>query len=270
MVSSLTGPTSDWASGGLWDMTERVQVITFIGAGGKTTCLRSITQEIESAGQLVIATTTTKVFPEKHFKAWRNLLPPLQDQENACFWYAKVEDESGKWVGPSIKMVNDALARDLLSIPKRFWVIEGDGARERKLKCWGPHEPQIPMFTKCAVLVVDRGLWGEILQETQVHRPERCQGLLGQVWNAENAWSYFLKSPVFAPRYGHLSWVILLNSPDECAENKESMSPKDLQELCHRWVGIRQDLDEQNHRPKHLRLAAGDAKGEKLQWFDLW
>jgi len=68
MASSETGLPNSWASGSLWDVTGRAQVVTFIGAGGKTTCLRSITREIDSAGHRVIATTTTKVFPEKLMK----------------------------------------------------------------------------------------------------------------------------------------------------------------------------------------------------------
>jgi len=262
-MNHLLGSDIRGKSGGLWDMTNRAQVITFIGAGGKTTSLKALTKEIESAGQRVIATTTTKVFPMQDFKDWRNTAPPPSTLDEACFWYTQIEDESGKWLGPPLQTIDDAIAADFH--PKRFWVIEGDGARELKLKCWAPHEPQIPQRTRCAVLVLDRGLWGKVLLADQVHRWEHCPNLLGQVWNAERAWNYFFGSPVFAPQYKRMDWVILLNGPGKYVES-ESV----LQKLSQRWVEIQQDVKDLNTKPGHLRLAAGDAKEGKLQWFDLW
>ena len=201
---------------------------------------------------------------------WENpCCPPLQEQKGACFWYAQAEGESGKWVGPSLKVVDEAIAEDLLA--ERFWVIEGDGARERKLKCWGPHEPQIPARSDCAVLVLDGGLWGRDLQVGQVHRPERCPELIGRVWNAESAWPYFLRSPVFALQYQQMPWVILLNCHGENVENEDLAKPVELlRDIKYRWAEIQQKSLDPKNRPRHLRIAAGDAKEGKLQWFDLW
>ena len=322
MASSDTGLQNSWGSGGLWDMTRRVQVVTFIGAGGKTTCLHSITQELESLGKPVIATTTTKVFPEKHMSSWVSDDPP-KSQDKACFWYAKVEDKSGKWIGPTVNAVDTAISDDLLSfkcrdnqeseqtrkasidassgtvpglhtdassslssVPdmhdlhldqrKRYWVIEGDGARGLRLKCWEPHEPQIPLQSNCAVLVLDRRLWGKVLQPNQVHRPQRCSDLLGSVWNAESSWHYFLGSPVFSTLYRKLAWVILLNGPGEIIKTvnpminqKASEDINILGELSQKWVEIQARANNLN-RPTHLRLAVGDAKEGAIQWCDLW
>ncbi|ODA41224.1 hypothetical protein [Desulfosporosinus sp. BG] len=284
MAGTGTWLPKSWERGSLWAMTRCGQVVTFIGAGGKTTCLQSITQEIEKAGQRVVATTTTKVFPEELMYCWKNPNPPPYEQERACFWYVDVMEESGKWVGPPLKAVDDAILEDVWMFEKsgvqvgvlgetpqgaspsgkRFWVIEGDGARRLKLKCWEPHEPQIPRRSDCVVLVLDGGLWGRVLQAEQVHRPESCLDLLGHVWNAEQAWRYFLRSPVFAAQYVHMSWVILLNT-------KVSLDlEKPLLDLNRRWTEIQRGVNELEYRPKHLRLAAGDAKEGKLQWFDLW
>ena len=267
MVSSEQESQNNWASGSLWDMTGRKQVITFIGAGGKTTCLQAITREIVAARQRVIATTTTKVFPEQHIEGWKNSFPPPPSLADACFWYNRVEDESGKWIGPPVQVVDKAIASTSpRTVPELHWVIEGDGARGRKLKCWGPHEPQIPERTECAVLVLDRSLWGNVLLTDQVHRWESCQNLLGQVWNAEMAWNYFLSSPVFAPQYEHMTWVILLNSPRKNAEDEGLI----LRNLSHRCEEIRQDINDLKSKPRHLRLSTGDAKEGELRWFDLW
>ena len=281
------GLPNSWANGSLWDMTSRGQVVTFIGAGGKTTCLRSLTQEIESMEQQVIATTTTKVFPEKLMNSWKNPNPPSFEQEGACFWYIDVMEGSGKWIGPPLEAVDEAIerARAVLdegaihelplhasgstkTVPKLpklpHWVIEGDGARGLKLKCWESHEPQIPQQSDCVVLVLDGSLWGRVLQAEDIHRPAVCQNLVGHVWNAEKAWGYILKSPVFAPKYRHMSGVVLLNA----RAARDSDQP--LLELRHRWAEIQRDVNDLEYRPKHLRLAAGDAKEGKLQWFELW
>ncbi|TGE36196.1 putative selenium-dependent hydroxylase accessory protein YqeC [Desulfosporosinus fructosivorans] len=302
MASADTELPNSWASGSLWCMTGRVQVVTFIGAGGKTTCLRTLTEEINAAGQRVIATTTTKVFPEESMKGWENIAPPPFEQDGACFWYLKVEDKSGKWMGPPVQTVDAAIAssrtnldigtirelpvheglgvgtinelpvhgsasaRTVPNLHDRYWVIEGDGARRLKLKCWEPHEPQIPQQSDCIVLVLDGGLWGNVLQEEHVHRTDRCPDLLGHVWNAEMAWNYFLRSPVFAPQYGQMSWVILLNCHGENAGNALGA----LLDLNQRWGGIQRESKDLKDLPNHLRIAAGDAKEGELQWFDLW
>lgn len=273
MADSETGLSNSRASGSLWDMTGRVPVVTFIGAGGKTTCLRSLTQEIISAGKPVIATTTTKVFPEDSMKAWKNPNPPFGEQAGAYFWYVDMLEEKGKWIGPCLSSVDAAIGRAgiIPNLQDLHWVIEGDGARELKLKCWEPHEPQIPRRSDCVVLVLDGGLWRKILQAEQVHRPAVCLDLLGHVWNAEQAWCYFLRSPVFAPRYGQMSWVILMNIHGRNAENEDLVEPlKCLHDLRRRWIEIQREIKDLEYLPKHLRIATGDAKEGKLQWFDLW
>jgi probable selenium-dependent hydroxylase accessory protein YqeC len=285
------------SQGSLWEMTGQAQIITLIGAGGKTTCLRSLTKEIHTAGHRVIATTTTKVFPDQEFKAWKQPDPPRLEETEAVFWYIKAEKESGKWLGPSSQVVDEAIQKDihekrfkvlrfeeqehsevLLESLKRYWVIEGDGARRLHLKCWASHEPQIPLRSNCAILVIDRNLWGKVLQAEQVHRWELCQELIGQVWNEESFWRYILKSPVFYPQYAHMSWVVLLNSSDKIYNKLNSLDTyysgdilgAALKKLYVQGLKMPLEIVESENKPLHLSLAEGDAKEGKLQWFDLW
>lgn len=290
MANLEIGLTTSWASGSLWDMTMHSQVVTFIGAGGKTTCCRSMTKELESAGLQVIATTTTKVLPEKHMKVWKGSDPPPNKQDGSCFWYVKSKDSDGKWIGPSVQAVDAAIesasayasasvsSSTVPDLQDLYWVIEGDGARGLRLKCWEWYEPQIPRRSNCAVLVLDRDLWGNLLQPKHVHRPERCSDLLGHIWNTESAWRYFLRSPVFDPTYKSLSWVILLNSPNKDAEmsdskfiqKSEAIDTEPLKELSQAWIEVQEQAVKLNDRPIHLRLAVGDAKEGIIQWYDLW
>jgi len=260
-------------SGSLWSMTNHSSVTTFIGAGGKTTCLQVLTDQISSAGREVVATTTTKVYPEEHIKGWRSIDAPPR-QKDPWFWYDCVEPDSGKWLGPSITAVDHAIAKDLDMIDSRAWVIEGDGARGHKLKCWESYEPQIPQHTDCAVLVLGRELWGQVLKPDHVHRFYLCKDLLGQVWEADTSWRYFLRSPIFHPQYAPMSWVILLNGPGKTISNKQSTDPLDPLDLLHflnvKWSELKQNNEKiVDRKPRHLRLAAGDVK-EELLWSDLW
>lgn len=237
-----------WNSGSLWEMTGYASVITLIGAGGKTTTLQSLVREVDLRGRKVIATTTTKVYPLPFASVWCDpVFPPPDEGNYPCFWYAGRDPESPmeKWRGPDVESVDQAIRTKSSSIEKVnnkekvvegeqrskglgavleaaertasnefVWVIEGDGAREKKLKCWASHEPQIPLASECVVLILPEGLWGKVLTEEEVHRPEICPGLAGQVWTAERAVEYFLNSPVFDPQYRELSWILLFNEYD--------------------------------------------------------
>lgn len=259
-----------WRSGGLWEMTDLAQVITFIGAGGKTTCLQRLTQEISRAGPRAVATTTTKVYPELSMKSWQGTdFQASFGEEFPLFWYTGYEAKSGKWLGPSVNAVDTAInnsrAAGCHPDQRLHWVIEGDGAREHRLKCWASHEPQIPLNTQWAVLVLDGRLWGQYLEAADVHRPEICPDLLGQRWDANHAWRYFFRSPVFKLKYKHISWVILFNQRET-----RILPNAPLQELYEAFQQFDLQIDEECVKPVHLRLAAGNAREGKLQWFDLW
>ncbi|WP_206811698.1 selenium cofactor biosynthesis protein YqeC [Paradesulfitobacterium ferrireducens] len=256
--------------GSLWEMTGHARVITLIGAGGKTTSLQRLGHEIQTSGQEAVLTTTTKVWPFLEADVWRSpdLPPPRVNSTGLWFWYAQEETESGKWLGPEIGIIDQALSDFLLyeggsrdKNSSRVWVIEGDGAKEKSLKFWAGHEPQIPSRTECAILVMDGSLWGKRLSAAEMHRPEYGRAFQGRVFAAEFIREYLLTSPAFSPGYAHMSWVIVLNE-------------KGLGEL----VGLGDLIENENitglyqahQRPGHLRLAAGDCRSGEMRWAELW
>ncbi|HWJ02086.1 MAG TPA: selenium cofactor biosynthesis protein YqeC [Verrucomicrobiae bacterium] len=251
--------------GNLFSMTNFAPVTTFIGAGGKTTCLLSLAREISLRNEKVIATTSTKVFPLSYLNVVQNEVLP-ESLEYPCFWAARHNVESGKWEGPQIQSIDAAikLRNALNGAKKEFWVIEGDGAKGQKLKFWASHEPQIPSYTECAVLVVDGGLWNKTIKDEDVHRGERGHGFVGRAWNNHQAWQYLMGSPVFYSRYQKLNWVILFN------EFGQSLNKVDLTELAHTEIAGFGNPAERIVRPQHLRLAAGNGKEGTIRWLDLW
>ena len=276
--------------GTLWEMTGCARVITLIGAGGKTTSLQRLGREIQAAGYEAMLTTTTKVWPLADIAAWKNPTEPppnkpydlgkhahlLSDDDYASssnssnvadlsnpaiwFWYAREEQESGKWVGPKLESVDKAV--DNTGLPgSRLWVIEGDGAKERGLKCWAEHEPQIPSTTECAILVIDGTLWGRKLSGTEIHRPECCQALNGRVWDKGVLWEYLFGSPAFSANYTKMQWVVFFNDKGvgEMTDIEELLPNDDVR-----------DLYSLREKPLHLRLAAGNGRAGEIRSVDVW
>lgn len=249
--------------GSLWDMTGRARITTLIGAGGKTTSLGCIAKEISSYGEPVVLTTTTKVYPFAGLSSWlsQKNSPPV-DFSYPCFWYAADDLANGKWVGPSTEVVDREIkaAQQAGNQETRKWVIEGDGARGHKLKCWAEYEPQIPLNSEYVVLILDSGLWGKTLDAGDVHRLEYCEELIGKVWCGQTFQSYLENSPAFDPKYRHMSWAVLFN------ENSSNSSPSvviHLEELISHHY-------RKDSRPSHLRIAGGDVKTGEIRWLDLW
>ena len=262
---SVDKPSHAFSVGGLWELTNFSRVVTFVGAGGKTTCLKTLTSELSLAGKKVVATTSTHVFPVDFASSWLSTREP-PDSDCPSFWYTGVDVIHGKWRGPATAAIDTAIALEkdgYSSRAERYWVIEGDGAKGRKLKCWASHEPQIPLATECAVLLVHGGLTDKVLHPEDIHRAELCPELIGRVWNARTAWDYFLKSPLFYSIYQHMFWVILFNEFGGQGEKQISLA-----ELAAEY-GLPDTLNKRQG-PAHLRIAAGNVKEMRIAWCDLW
>ncbi len=268
-------------SGTLWEMTRYAQVITLIGAGGKTTTLQSLAEQINAQGKNVIGTTTTKVYPMTWKAVWKNpLLSPPIGSEYPCFWYAREEAENQKWIGPTVDILDQALRLRVEhpeTLEDNLWLIEGDGAREKKLKCWDSHEPQIPLGSRCAILVISGGLWGRILTGEEIHRSEKSPGLVGRAWSGEAAAKYILSSPAFYAEYEALDWIVFFNEYDignpeysESALYIESVIDCLKKDFKNHLENHSSQARKQVIKPLHLRIASGNARKGRIRWYDLW
>lgn len=252
--------------GGLWEMTGQAKAVTFIGAGGKTTCVKRLSAEIQAAGYPVVASTSTKVFPDRSFYPWQSQdSAPEETVEYPCFWFGGIEQETGKWYGPSLNTMDQAIRAESgegvrEAKAERYWVIEGDGAKGKRLKLWNEREPQIPQASECVVLVVDGSLWGRRLEAEDVHRPERFPELIGEIFDHGNFRRYLSISPIFWMQYRQMSWVVFLNQSSDGKLLEASGKTRLQSEM----------LGKQLKKPAHLRLAAGQAKEGMIQWYDWW
>jgi molybdenum cofactor cytidylyltransferase len=150
------------------------EVVSLIGAGGKTSTLIALGHELVERGWRVLATTTTRIGEDQ-----LGLMPhalgdevgqaaTAQALEEHRFVFAFSEIRGGKVYGPPpewFAWTLDALNADAL-------LIEADGARGLPLKAPYPHEPVIPPETSLVIPVASLAVLGQPLDEQHVYNPE--------------------------------------------------------------------------------------------------
>ena len=155
----------------------RRELVSIVGAGGKSTILFALGRDLTAAGAWVILTTTTRVGAD-------------QPSEPIC-WSADVADVEaafvdglpvfvaggrapGKIVGPS----PEAIDRLFAEAPAEYVVVEADGAHRMAIKAPADHEPVIPGASTTVIVVASLAAISHPISEV-AHRPERVAGLIG-------------------------------------------------------------------------------------------
>jgi len=184
-------------------------VISFVGAGGKTTAALRLMEELAEIEQRVVFTTTTKIL-EPIPRANEYLL--LADEEETLAQmpdlltrYPKVflaqrrlEEVDPTALGEGDKdypmrpnklegvppSLVDRLALRLRSGQAQrlggvVILVEADGAGHRALKAPAAHEPVVPTSTTILAPLADLTVLGKPLAEKHVHRPELVTDLTG-------------------------------------------------------------------------------------------
>jgi probable selenium-dependent hydroxylase accessory protein YqeC len=161
------------------------EMISLVGAGGKTTLMFRLAQELFLSGRNVVTTTTTKIseptsgetnflFIDPDGRKIKNFVQRHLDQ----YHHVTVAQErlgSGKLKGISPNLVNELWGSHGMDTI----IVEADGAAGRPVKAPREEEPVIPSNTTLvvAILGVD-GLEVE-LNEGNVFQPERVSKMTG-------------------------------------------------------------------------------------------
>jgi molybdenum cofactor cytidylyltransferase len=156
----------------------RGEVVSLVGAGGKTSAMFRLAEELVTAGWQVITTTTTRVAPDElnfapHAVALGDndeagipdSLLTLLEQHRHVFLYRHLNAEAGKAIGLDPAWLDDNLAPlpDVDAI-----LIEADGARRLPFKAPRAHEPPIPAATSLLVPVAGLDALGQPLDDAHV------------------------------------------------------------------------------------------------------
>ena len=162
-------------------------VISLVGAGGKTTLMFALARELVLNKKGVITTTTTKIFPPStHDSPYLlisqkedeivNFILKKVDELNHITIVSKVLADSGKLQG-----IDPLLISRLLTLsPVNYIIVEADGASQKPLKAPDPlFEPVIPQQTSLVMPVVGIDSLGCVLSEENVFRSEIASKLTG-------------------------------------------------------------------------------------------
>lgn len=159
------------------------EMVSLIGAGGKTTTLLQLAKELRDAGKKVLVTTTTKIF--KPSKPHVDRLFIVEDVDALLREAAKLDPPL--IIGAGSKLDEDKLiglpARwlDEIATSQHFAavLVEADGAASRLFKVPSEGEPVVPDTTGLTVWIVSIKVIGKPLDGTSVHRAEAAAALSG-------------------------------------------------------------------------------------------
>lgn len=160
------------------------EMVSFIGAGGKTTTLFRLAKELRADGRKVLVTTTTKMFSPTKPHVDRLFL--VQEADALLLTTAKIEgptiigagynvDDEGKLIGvPANWLDSFAGARHFDGI-----LVEADGAAARLFKVPSEIEPVIPERCDMTVWIMAIKVLGKPMHPNWIHRVERAISLIG-------------------------------------------------------------------------------------------
>lgn len=157
----------------------RRELVAFTGAGGKSTLMLRLADELVAIGHRVLVTTTTKMGRDQ-FTEFPSLCES-HDLETVRAALARqplvaliTGGDDHKATGPPPEIV-DELFR---TAPFDYLLVEADGAHGRSLKAPASHEPVIPLATTTVVVLVGAdAVDGRVFDVA--HRPEQTAVLTG-------------------------------------------------------------------------------------------
>lgn len=172
-----------WQSGefiGMKSLTEALRLsagdkrIALVGAGGKTTILFALAEEVRERGKKAIVTTSTHIRRPEHFF--------ITDED--------IEGLSAALDGQGIAVVGSGdPGRKLCAAPEKFMAkaagladvvfIEADGSRMLPVKAPAAHEPVLRGDEQLVIAVAGMSALGKPI-EAVCHRPEQVTAILGR------------------------------------------------------------------------------------------
>jgi probable selenium-dependent hydroxylase accessory protein YqeC len=160
----------------------RGDVVSVVGAGGKTTLVYGLAAEARTLGWRVLVTTTTHmgtlaeattgpVLVEAESAIEADLARALATEGRATVLGRRVRPDKLEGLPPERV---DALAgtADLV-------LVEADGARGRSLKMPAVHEPVLPASTTLVIVVAALDVLGRPLDAAMVHRLDLVRAATG-------------------------------------------------------------------------------------------
>jgi len=235
------------------------EVISLVGAGGKTTLMFRLAKELVLSGKRVVTTTTTKIF-EPTLKETNFIFIDPEEEKIKDFvrthldQYHHITVAQGRIEPRKLTGISPNLVEELRGLPGvDIIIVEADGAAGRTIKAPREWEPVIPPHTTLvvAILGVD-GIEME-LNEENVFQPERVSKMTGIL---------------IGERITDEGMAILMTHPEGLFKGAPSSSrvvaflnKVDIPEGVKMGKGISQKIFEKRHRQIE-RIVLGQLKKE--------
>lgn len=162
-------------------ITDEKQIISFVGAGGKTSLIYALAKEFDKLGKKVIVTTTTHMFmPENNVVLTENIndIKNMLNKTNIVTVGTQSDDLVISCLNnrKKIKGVSLDLANKLIDIAD-IVLVEADGSKRLPLKVPANHEPVILEDTTMVIGVAGLDALGKSISEI-CHRSNLVAELL--------------------------------------------------------------------------------------------
>ncbi len=159
---------------------KRNRVVSFYGAGGKTTLMHRLASELAALGKRVLVTTTTRIYPHPaHRIVFANNAGQVRDmlqaglaKERICIAAAGIDE--GKLIGFEPRLIDE-----LKELDDFFILVEADGSKGKSLKGFAFHEPVIPASSDLIVPLAGLDALGGTHDHETVHRLPELLALTG-------------------------------------------------------------------------------------------
>ncbi len=145
------------------------RTVGFCGAGGKTTSIFFIANELINMNQKVLITTTTKMFPAEKCKnieivLRETFLEEDLNEKSVVQWFGKVNEEN-KGIAPPLHAIEE------LNNYTEIWkLIEIDGSKHMPIKAPNASEPVYPKGLDLILGVVGASAFEQPANDQWVHR----------------------------------------------------------------------------------------------------
>jgi probable selenium-dependent hydroxylase accessory protein YqeC len=208
------------------------QCVSIMGAGGKSTFMHRLADELIVLGRTVVLSSTTNYHRPNALQSDQILLT-----REAPDWPEQLGMLARRWnrllvlhhdLGDSmIKGIDVAAVRTIhAQVPDAIVIVKTDGARKRWFKAPNQSEPVIPPWAQLCITVVNRQILVQPLTETLVHRPERVAELtglnLGDAITPQAVGTVLTHPEAYAPKIPpgarHVVYISHVQSPEDLAQ----------------------------------------------------
>lgn len=159
------------------------EIIAFVGAGGKSSAIVALSEELVKSGRSVLVAPTTKMFLVEAGRIGPSVTS--EDFEELSAMVAEALIRPGAVVAGSGFLTKERIGGlDPAWIPglshlADVTLVEADGSRRRPIKGTAPHEPVLPEAATLVVAVGNVEALGKPVDKEFVHRPEVFSTLTG-------------------------------------------------------------------------------------------